>query len=516
MKKMKIYVRLVFAVALIVTTQLSCTKLNEEVYSDLTGEKLFENPDNMITAFGLAYTNLYQLVGHKYGMVGIEAGTDFACVPQRGGDWADGGEWQRWHALTWTPEEAYISRWWNTIYYGISTCNRLIYQFELIEGIDSEPAINELRALRALYYYWLVDLYGNVPIQTEFDVPADYKPATNSRQEVYTFIETELIDVMPTLSKETGLPYFGRMTYYAAQMVLAKLYLNAEIYTGTAQWNKAQAACDSIIDSGKFNLTADYFANFVENATTSPEYILGLAFDQVYAKGFEIHLFSLHYNLQAKYEFVAATWNGISFQESLYNSFAEGDLRRNGLLTGQQYAADGTKITDPSYEKFNPADPTAPVDPNGAPLDLTPQINMLAPNCLRQAGARVAKFPFIAASDRYCSNDVPIYRYADVLLMKAEILLRQGNAGEALNLVNQVRARASAEPLAELNPDIMLAERGRELYAEGFRRSDMIRFGVYLNPRWEKTETSPSYVTLWPVPQSQIEANPNLDQNPGY
>lgn len=516
MKRKLIFARIFIVVLLIAATQQSCTKLNEEVYSDLTGEKLFENPDNMITAFGLAYTNLYQLVGHKYGMVGIEAGTDIACVPQRGGDWADGGEWQRWHRLEWTPEEAYVSRWWNTIYFGISTINRLIYQFEILEGVDVEPAVTELRALRALYYYWLVDLYGNVSIQTEFPLPADYRPTNNTRLEVYNFIESELKEVMPSLSKETGLPYFGRMNYYAAQMVLAKLYLNAEVYTGTPQWDKALAACDTIISSGAFSLSSDFFANFQENATNSSEYILGLAFDQVFAKAFEIHLFTLHYNLQAKYGFVAATWNGICLQESLYNSFEEGDLRRNGMLTGQQFNADGTKINDPSYEKFVPGS-SNPIDPDGAPLNLTPAINMLAPNCLRQAGARVAKFPFITGSDRYTSNDVPIYRYADVLLMKAEILLRlNGDLGEALNLVNEVRARAGAAPLTEITYDNLLAERGRELYAEGFRRSDMIRFGVYLNTRWEKPEVSPSFRTLWPIPQSQIEANPNLVQNPGY
>ena len=157
------------------------------------------------------------------------------------------------------------------------------------------------------------------------------------------------------------------------------------------------------------------------------------------------------------------------------------------------------------------------MDPDGAPLNLTPNINMLAPNCLRQAGARVAKFPFITGSDRYTSNDVPIFRYADVLLMKAEILMRStGDMGSALTLVNEVRARANATPLSEITFESLLAERGRELYAEGFRRSDMIRFGVYLEPRWEKPDVSPSYVTLWPIPQSQIEANQNLDQNDGY
>lgn len=517
MKNIKVSLKIFLAAILIIGTQQSCTKLDETVYSDLTGDKFFENPENLIFAFGGAYTNLYQLVGHKYGMVGMDAGTDMMVVPQRGGDWLDGGEWHRFHWQTWTPSEGYVSRWWTTIYNGINTCNLLIFQFNALEDPETTaPAVSELRALRALYYYWLVDLYGNVPLVTEFPIPAGFKPETRPRKEVYDFVESELIDVMPDLPKQTGLPYFGRMTYYAAQMVLAKLYLNAEVYTGTAQWEKALNACDSVMTGG-FSLTADFFANFVEDATSSPEYIFGLHFDQVEAPAFEIHLFSLHYSLASRFQFEDACWNGISIQESIYNSFEEGDIRRNGLLSGQQFFDDGTPVEDASYEKFDPTNPTKPIDPDGAPLNLTPEINMLQPNCLRQAGCRVAKFPFIAGSDRYTSNDFPIFRYADLLLMKAELIMRSGGAtGDALNLVNEVRARASAPALSELTYEILLAERARELYAEGHRRSDMIRFGTYLEPRWEKPDVSPSHVTIWPVPESQILANENLVQNPGY
>ncbi|MCF8367853.1 MAG: RagB/SusD family nutrient uptake outer membrane protein [Bacteroidales bacterium] len=491
----------------------SCTKLDEEVYSDLTGELFFADPDNLIYAFGTAYTNLYSLVGHKYGMVGIECGTDLLVVPQRGGDWLDGGEWHRWHRLTFTPNEGYIERWWNNIFFGITTCNRLIYQFELVEGVDTEPAIAELRGLRALYYYWLVDLFGNVPIVDRFDVPADFKPETRARQDVYNFIESELLEVRDKLSKETGLAYYGRINYYAAEMILAKLYMNAEVYTGTPQWQNALEACDSIIESNNYALEGDYFDNFVEDATSSPEHILGLHFDQVEAPQFEIHLFTLHYNLVSKYGFEDNSWNGICAQEGLFNYFDETDLRLGGLLYGFQYDNEGNPIEDPSYEKF----PNVPFDPDGAHLNLTPVVNMLQPNCLRQAGARIAKFPFIEGSTRYTSNDFPIFRYADVLLMKAEILLRMGgDLGEALNLVNMVRERAGVEAFNSIDFDMLLEERARELFAEGHRRSDLIRFGKYLDARWEKPEISPDYVTLWPIPQSQINANQNLVQNPGY
>lgn len=516
MKNLLIKAKIVLVVALIVFSQQSCTKLEEEVYSDLTADKFFENPDNLIYAFGTAYTTLYSLVGHKFGMQGIECGTDMLVVPQRGGDWYDGGEWHRWHRLTFEPREGYVNHWWSNIYRGINTCNRLIFQFEKLEDVDVTPAVSELRALRALYYYWLVDLYGNVPIQDKFDVPADYKPSTNTRKEVFDFIEKELTESMPYLVKETGQEIYGRINYYAAQMILAKLYLNAEVYINENRLEDAAKACDSIILSGNYDLDGNYFNNFQANASTSREVILGVPFDRVKAAQFEIHLFTLHYNLVEKYGIISASWNGICFQESFFNLFEEGDKRREGLLFGPQFDAAGDPILDPSYEKFDPQNPQKPKDPDGAPLNLTPALNMLEPNCLRQCGARVAKFPFIEGSDRYIDNDFPIFRYADVLLMKAEILLRQGNGAAGLDLVNDVRSRAEVDGLASLTYENLLDERGRELYAEGFRRSDMIRFGVYLNPRWEKPDASDQHVLIWPIPQSQIDVNPNLIQNPGY
>jgi hypothetical protein len=521
MKKFITTLKITMAVMVLVMIQPSCTNLDEEVYSDMTAEIFFSDPDNLIYAFGKAYTSLYDLTGHKYGMQGSECGTDMLVVPQRGGDWLDGGEWHRYHRHTWTPDDNCFNHWWTNIYInGISTVNSLIDQFESLEDVDVTTAVSELRALRALYYFWLVDKFGNVPLVIDNNGPEN--PFTSSRQEVYDFIESELMESMPYLSKETGLLMYGRINFYTAQMVLAKLYINAEVYTGTPQWQKAMDACDTIINSGFYNLSADYFDNFKADASGSREVIMGVPFDEILADGFEIHLFSLHYGLQQKYGFTAATWNGICFQEFFFNLFPENDLRRNGILFGPQFFDDGTPVTDPSWETFSPG---KPFDSDGAPLNLTPNVNQLEPNCLRQSGARIAKFPFIAASPRYISNDLPIFRYADVLLMKAECLLRLDRAGEALTYANEVRSRASADPFTEVNYINLLEERGRELYCEGHRRSDMIRFADqipadnplnYYAPRWEKTEVTPAYRSLWPIPQSKIDVNVNLDQNDGY
>ncbi|NOZ47080.1 MAG: RagB/SusD family nutrient uptake outer membrane protein [Chlorobi bacterium] len=521
MKKFKTTIKIILASFFILLFQPSCN-LDEDVYSDITGEALFSNPDNLIFAFGTAYTNFYQLAGHKFGLIGMDAGTDILCVPQRGGDWFDGGEWHRWHRLTWLPSEGYIERWWNILYKGISSINELIPQFQGLEDVDTEPAIAELRALRALYYWWLLDIYGNVPLIAPDVIPYVENTGNNTnaeqgRKDVYNFVESELLAALPYLSKETGFEYYGRINYYVANMILSKLYINAEVYTGTAQWDKALTACDTVIESGIYSLAPDFFDNFQEDASGCPEVMLGVPYDQVNAQGFEIHLFTLHYNLTDKYGIEESAWNGLSAQEAFFNSFDSTDLRRNGLLFGQQYDNEGNKIEDPSFERFDPQNPQSPKDPDGAPLNLTPEINMLEPNCLRQAGARIAKWPFIEGSNRYTSNDFPIFRYADVLLMKAEVLLRNGgDAGTALSLVNEVRQRAGIADLTSVTLDDILAERARELYAEGYRRSDLIRFGKYLGTRWEKDDVSPDYVKIWPIPESQMNANPNLTQNPGY
>jgi len=516
MKNRKSFIYTVVAVLFLGFVPTSCTDLETDVYSELTGDTFFDNPENLISAFGATYTKLYLLAGHKFGLLGMDCGTDLLAVPQRHGDWFDGGEWHRWHRNTLTPSESYVKHWWNLCFEGVTACNRLIPVFTELGTEDGLAAAAELRAFRAVYYYWLIDLFGNVPIVDSFDESVDFV-ANNTRKEVYDFIEQEFLEVRDQLSKETGLATYGRVTYYVAQTFLAKLYMNAEVYTGTPQWDKAEAVLDDIIASQAFSIAPDYFDNFSADASLCPEVIFAVPFDQVNATGFEVHLFSLHYNLQEKFGFENLPWNGLCAQESLFNLFEEFDLRRNGLLFGKQYDVEGVQIEDPSYEKFNPADPTAPRDLDGAGLNLTPQINMLEPDCLRQAGARIAKWPFIEGSDRYTSNDFPILRYADLLLLKAEVLLRNGgDPGEAANLVNEVRARAQASTLGSATLDDIYNERARELFAEGHRRSDMIRFGTFYGARWEKSEVSEPCMNLWPIPESQLNVNANLKQNDCY
>jgi len=217
---------------------------------------------------------------------------------------------------------------------------------------------------------------------------------------------------------------------------------------------------------------------------------------------------TLHYESQATYNLQQQPWNGYASLEEFYNSFDASDARRNSFIVGPQFSSSGVRLKDNSAEA---------TDPDGQDLTYTPEINQLFPNSLRQAGARVGKFEFALSSSPNLSNDFPIYRYSDVLLTRAEALWRlSAGSAEALSLVNQVRARSwSGNPLASLTSDALLAERGREMFAEGWRRSDMIRFGKYNDAWWEKP-VSVASKNLFPIPQGQIQINPSLVQNPGY
>jgi hypothetical protein len=216
---------------------------------------------------------------------------------------------------------------------------------------------------------------------------------------------------------------------------------------------------------------------------------------------------TLHYLSQQTYDLLEQPWNGYSSLEEFYNSFTDEDVRKNSFLEGPQFSSSGERLLDLSAEDN---------DPDGQPLTFTPEINELAPGALRQAGVRVGKWEFASGNPNSLSNDFPLFRYADVLLIRAEALWRQTPGDvEALSLVNQIRTRAGLPALGSMNADDFLAERGREMFAEGWRRSDLIRFGKYNDPWWEKG-VSPDYVNIFPIPRQQLQSNLNLQQNPGY
>jgi hypothetical protein len=508
MNKVTYIIKVLFLGILVSVFSLACTDLEEEIYSEVTPDQFFQTEAEFVSALGNAYTQLNSIGGNGNIFSLQEVTSDEIVVPTRGQDWDDGGEWRRLHTHEYAFENGIINNSWVFCYGGVSTCNRLIFQFNELGVEGAEEFIAELRALRAMYYYWLVDLYGNVPIVTDFDVPPDFAPANNSRQEVFNFIEQELTEVLPLLTQEVGGAAYGRVNYYTAQAILAKLYLNAEVYTGTPQLEKALTAVDEIINSGQYSLAPDYYDNFVVNNENSPEFIFAIPYDEVFQQGFVMPMMTLHYASQATYNLTAQPWNGFASLQEFYDSYEDTDVRKQNFLVGPQFSASGERLLDNGAEAS---------DPDGPPLTFTPEINELGPQALRQAGVRIGKWEYELGSTENLNNDLALLRYSDIVLMKAEILFRQGQtAGEALALVNQIRERAGVAPFTELTEENLLAERGREMFAEQTRRSDLIRFGRY-NDAWQFKPQDPSdHVNIFPIPRPQLDSNPNLVQNPGY
>ena len=539
MKKRSISLKMLALAGAMLVFMPACTDLDEEIFSQVTADNFFQTEDELISALGAAYTALYGYGGFDYPAV-QEVSSDELTVPTRGPDWGDGGHWVRLHQQLWTAEDPTPNGAYNFLFGGVAACNRLIFQFQELGNPLTEPFIGELEALRAIYYLWLMDLFGNVPIVTSF-ADADPNPATNSRAEVYAFVESELKRNLPLVSAAVDGTTYGRVNQMTVQAALARLYLNSETYVGQARYDECIAACDAIINSQNYALEADYFANFDIDNSGSSEFIFAVPYDAVFAGGFTLVMRTLSYINQQTYNLAAQPWNGWCTMEDFYNSYEDGDLRkgepntedgpstvRSNFVVGPQWDISGkVRLVDAGTLASG-------VDPDGEPFTIRAEINELFPEAWREAGARVSKFEFEIGGQPNMNNDFPIFRYTEILLTKAEAIWRKNGMSatdaEALALVNEVRTEhggTSIAPFATLDGPVswdenqvipggnLLAERGREMFMENVRRTDLIRFGVFTDAWWEKP-AGEDCKTLFPIPKAQTDANPNLVQNPCY
>jgi hypothetical protein len=497
----------------------SCSDLEPEFGDVIPEDNYFQNEASYISALGSAYTNLYGFMNHGQMFSLDVTSSDEACIPHKGPDWEDGQQWIRMQRHQFFDGEGVFGNVWNFSYGGINTCNRLIKTFEAVGTPEADAFIAELKALRAYYYLVLMDVFGNVPLVVSFDVEPDFKPTTVPRADIFAFVESELRDNVEKLTKTVGGAAYGRVNYYAAQAMLMSLYLNAEVYTGTQQWQKAIDACDAIINDAKYSLESNFFTNFAINNAGSKESIWSIPYDAVNAKGFNLVQMTLHYESQKSFKTVEQPWNGYCVLADFYNSFEADDHRFTGngrgygvMLHGPQYDIDGNLLMDNADSWYE----DLAFNGDARVVVYGPEINELEPQAWRDGGARISKYEYEVGSTRDMSNDFALYRYAEVLLNKAEAMWRL-NAGsmEALEMVNLIRERAGVAPFAALDADNFLAERGREMCFEAKRRADLIRFGTWGMERWEQPASEP-YKTLMPIPGAQIALNPNLAQNPGY
>jgi len=490
----------------------SCTKLDEPLYSQLGNDNFLKSEDEIVSAIGAAYAGLRQF--HDFGNMWANYCTtdEVVIVARTGGDWGGDGQDQQMTDHTWISNNRFFAGTWLIFYAQVNNCNRLIYQLEQLDAGKYVNYIAEIKIVRSLWYLWLVDRWGNIPIVDKFDVPENYLPVTSNRADVYAFIEKEVKDNLPNLTKDKSLATYGRADYWTGMSILAKLYLNAGIWKGSPEWQKAEEACNEIINSGKFSTTTSYRENFIAQNQNSSEAIFAIPFDDNYTQwAWTLPLISLHYSSQQTFNMTNQPYNGLSVQTDFFNLYEDNDIRKeNNFLYGPQFTFGGAPLLDAGYEK----DPA--IDPDGAQVNFTSTFNSLY-KAARQNGARIQKYEIEIGTNGSLNSDFFVFRYSDILLMKAEALWRQNpSSGEALEIVNSFRTRAGISSFDALNEERILNERGRELFYEGWRRNDLIRFDKYNDPTAFRPTESEEYRKLFPIPKDQIDANPNLKQNPGY
>jgi hypothetical protein len=490
---MKKYIYKVLSVGVFASLALSsCTDLTEPVYDSIPADQFLKTDAQIAAALGPAYGGLRGITWDWFNP--SEASSDELIVPTRGGDWFDGGDWLAYSRHTWTPQHGPINGMWGFIFGNISQVNQLI---PVVAA--NQKAVDELRAVRAIYYFMAVDAFGNVPIVTDNKSSA----ATKTRAEVYAFIVSELTAAIPNLTSGKS---YSRMTQDAAKALLAKVYLNAGVYTGgTNQWQKAYDTADQVIKSSNgWSLSSSTLSNFVVQNQGSNENIFSIPFDSFKAGGMNFHMRTLHYANQQTYGLGNSPWNGFCTLADFYNSFESGDLRGAMWIKGQQYASSGAKLKDAKgadlafvadWEKDQMTD-----------ADAVFQI----------AGIRSQKYEIQKNNPNGDqSNDYVFLRLADVILMRAEAAFRLGNTAQALTDINAIRTRSGVAALTAVTADAILAERGRELAWEGWRRNDLIRFNKFSSERKFMKVTDKTR-ELFPIPQPRRDANPLLTQNPGY
>ncbi len=479
----------------------SCTKVDEKIYDKYAAEDFYSSPTGSDVALASVYAQIAGNWGGN-GYAGADNGlydlnsfaSDEQVIPHRNtGDWQL--DFAQLYKHEWLPTHSIVGNTWNWLYRSVFTANLAVEQ---LTKANADPSkIAEAKVLRAFFYYLLIDDYGDVPFYTENTVTIENLPQ-KSRKEVFQFVVKELTDNVDKLSATKGGIYYGRFNKWAGYALLAKLYLNAEVYSGTAMWNECLAACDKVSE-GSFSLHPgaasaasplgfQYFELFGD-VNPGDETILSI-YTKVDIVGRNIYGIRNLQGPHANALFGVNGWNGTVTHRNFIDKFDNNDIRKKQFVWGQQ----------PGGVNYS--------------LDISSLDN---PGAGREEGARNEKFYMAPPlNGGGASNDFPIYRYADILLMKAECNVRLGNAAAAKPFIDEVRVRAGLAGLAA-NPtlDDIYNERGFELCFEGQRRQDMIRFDKFLLAH-DFTPVSPAFRKIFPIPTFALNANKNLKQNAGY
>ena len=494
----------------------SCTKLNEKLSGETNPSEAAgsANVDALLKGAYSSFRGMYQDQGNLIALG--EMSTDALIGPTRGGDWDDNGAWRVLHTHRFDGDNAHVK----DVFSGLGGVN--FATTDLLRFGPTPLQAAEARYLRALAQFHILDLFDQVPYRAPGEsavLPSKVRKGT----EALTYIISELTAIMPDLPAGP----VTKANKDAARVLLMKCYLNkgaiANRATPTfdaADMQQVVTLADAVT-AGPYSFATSYFDNFAPNNDVIgkenifvQENIGGVSSGGLRSRW---HM-TMHYNQQP------SGWNGFTSLSDFYNKFEATDKRRGvayaytspnaplnpglrvnvGFLIGQQY-----HMTTGAALK----------DRTGAPLIFTPDVKIIEKgNNLEVTGIRAYKYPidFQFDDNGNVNNDCVVFRLGDVMLMKAEALLRSGGAAAGLVIVNTLRANRGATALASLTVDNMLDERAREMYLENWRRQDLIRFGKFLQPFQEKSETSNAKYLLFPIPFGQLAANPNLVANPGY
>lgn len=494
-----------------------CTNLEETLYNQVPMDGYGKTDQEIATIVGAAYASLR---GYDDEATGIacwptcefvffleECASDEACIPTRGTDWYDNGVYIDVQRHDWKADSKLFESYWKYCFNGITSVNSVLYQIDK-SGQSEEATAKiraELRGLRAYYYWLLLNTFGDVPVVTDFE--STELPAKSDRKEVFSFVETELTTVMDYLP--SGVIY-GRFTQNVANVLLARLYLNAEVYTGTPRWQDCLDACDKV--SG-YTLAPDYKTSFLTQNEVSPEIIFAIPYDSKSgaAEGNYLNSMSLNYNHRKAVTAVSGGWqwsgNGICAQPGVYSSFDEKDVRRASLCIGEQI--DKSTGTVVMTDKGNKLIYTEEVESINMPDEVRAECQ----------GARLYKYEIREDEEWLRDHDWVLMRWAEVLMMKAEANLRLGYPATGLPFVNEVRQRAGLEELTSLTEEALDQEWLHEFIFEGLRRTVNIRFGTFFESWWEKPGSSYDATKasrVYPIPANILTLNPKLEQNPDY
>lgn len=482
----------------------------DKLYSDITGQIATQE-------------NIYAL---------SEVTTDIMLVPTRGTDWGDNGVWRTLHTHQWSGTHQFITNVWNNKNGGVLRAS------EVIDPLSNAGAeqIAHAKFVRAYNMFWIMDCFGQVPFREPTDGP-DVIPSVYTRAEAYDIVVKDLTDAIADLP--AGDPVSDnkqRATKATARWLLAKVKLNSGAYLSddpavvgepsTADLEDVIDLVDAIEAEGFSLVGGDYFELFHGPTFTNSDVIWAVSAD-VASKLWN----SLHYSqgFTGGTEGLSAEpgggWNGFTSLAEFYDSF-EGPPNDNSIGLGQEERRGYTQTLETSNatnegfgfgfqlgQMYGWRDGEAvALEGRSGPLSFTKELPGLTGNN-DVTGMRLLKYSPMNGAH---TLGTVLARFADAHLMRAEAMLRLGDAGGALEEVNELRAlRANTSELPSIDEAEMLAERGRELYMEYVRRNDMIRFGVF-NGAWEFKESGDGHANLFPIPATALLSNPNLVQNPGY